>query len=217
MAQPVVGKGTVRCIDYVTLSNVLHAPSFSVNLLSIIAIILKLKCVVSFDIFKVIFREKGTGRRFGAGTWCSRLWYLGREGMDSALTSMVEKTGVGGSGRSVEDELMLHHQCMGHSSFGVLSLLYSSLYEKANKHKLACDACKFGKRTRSSYVRSSNRSSGVFDLIHLDVWEPCSTTSINDYRYFVTFIDCFSHATWLYLMQNKSEVLVCFRDFHKII
>jgi hypothetical protein len=66
MAQPVVGKGTVRCTNSLTLSNVLHAP-FPVNLLSISVIILQLKCVVSFDIPKMIFQEKGTG------TWHSGL------------------------------------------------------------------------------------------------------------------------------------------------
>jgi hypothetical protein len=55
-AQPVIGKGTVQCTDTLTLSNVLHAPSFSVNLLSISAIISQLKCVVLFDIPKVIFQ-----------------------------------------------------------------------------------------------------------------------------------------------------------------
>ena len=165
----------------------------------------------------MIFQEKGTGRILGTGTWHSGLWYLDREGMDSALTSMVEKTSVGGYGKSVEDELLLHHQRIGHSSFGVLSRLYSSLYEKADKQKLVCDACEFGKHTRSSYVGSGNRSSGAFDLIHSDVWGPCSTTSTNGCRYFVTFIDCFSRVTWLYLMKNKSDVLACFKDFHKAI
>jgi hypothetical protein len=33
--RPVVGKGIVKCTDSVTLNKVLHAPSFSVNLLSI--------------------------------------------------------------------------------------------------------------------------------------------------------------------------------------
>ncbi|KAJ3668810.1 hypothetical protein LUZ61_022792 [Rhynchospora tenuis] len=121
--QPVVGKGTVNCTGSVTLSNVLHAPSFPVNLLSISAIILQLKCVVSFDIPKVIFQEKGTGRRLGTGTWRSGLWYLDREGLDSALISMVEGTEKMGSEMSVEDVLMLHHQRMGHSSFNVLSRL----------------------------------------------------------------------------------------------
>jgi hypothetical protein len=67
-ARPVVGKGTVRCTNSLILSNVLHALSFPVNLLSISAIILQLKCVVSFDIPKVILQEKGTGRRLGTGT-----------------------------------------------------------------------------------------------------------------------------------------------------
>ncbi|KAF9667772.1 hypothetical protein SADUNF_Sadunf15G0058200 [Salix dunnii] len=51
----------------------------------------------------VIFLEKGSGRRLGTGTWHSGLWYLDREGMDSALTSLVESAGVGGVGQSVED------------------------------------------------------------------------------------------------------------------
>jgi hypothetical protein len=67
-AQPVIGKGTVQCTDTLTLSNVLHAPSFPVNLLSISVIISQLKCVVLFDIPKVIFQEKETGRRLGTGT-----------------------------------------------------------------------------------------------------------------------------------------------------
>ena len=216
-SQPVIGKGTVNCTGSVTLSNVLHAPSFPVNLLSISAIILQLKCVVSFDIPKVIFQEKGTGRRLGTGTWRSGLWYLDREGMDSALISMVEKVGVGGSEISAEDVLMLQHQRMGHTSFSVLSRLYPALFESANKQKLVCDACEFGKLTRSSYVSSGHRSSCAFDLIHSDVWGPCSTSSMNGFRYFVTFIDCFSRVTWLYLMKNKSDVIGCFKDFHRSV
>jgi Retrotransposon gag protein len=64
-AQLVIGKGTVQCTNNLTLFNVLHAPSFPVNLLSISVIISQLKCVVLFDISKVIFQEKETGRRLG--------------------------------------------------------------------------------------------------------------------------------------------------------
>jgi Integrase core domain/GAG-pre-integrase domain len=214
--QSVVGKGIVN-YDSVTLSNVLHAPSFSVNLLSISVIILQLKCVVTFDIPKVIFQEKRTGRRLGTGTWRSGLWYLDREGMDSTLISMVERVGVGGSEMSAEKVLMLDHQRMGHHSFNVLSRLYPSLFEKADKSKLICDACEFGKLTKSSYVSSGHRSSCGFDLIHSDIWGPCSTNSMNGYRYSVTFIDCFPRVTWVYLMKNKSEVFDCFKDFHRSI
>ena len=65
--QPVMGIGTIKCTNSVTLSNVLHAP-FPINLLSISFTIHQLKSIVSFDIPKVMFQEKGTGRRLGTGT-----------------------------------------------------------------------------------------------------------------------------------------------------
>ncbi|KAJ9550922.1 hypothetical protein OSB04_014967 [Centaurea solstitialis] len=142
-SQPVVGKGVVECTKSMALSNVLHAPSFPVNLLSISAIILQLKCVVYFDIPKVIFQEKVTGRRLGTGTWRNGLWYLDGEEMDTTLASLVHEVGSTKPVGSVETELLLHHQRMGHSSLSSLSLLYPSMYEKADKQKLVCDACGF--------------------------------------------------------------------------
>jgi hypothetical protein len=102
---------------------------------------------------------------------------------------------------------------MGYSSLFVLSLLYLSLYERENKEKLVCDVCELGKQIRSSYRIFGNRSSRVFDLIHSYVWGSYSANTINSYRYFVIFIDCFSRVTWLYLMKNKSEVLAAFQEY----
>jgi hypothetical protein len=42
-------------------------------------------------------------------------------------------------------------------------------------------------------------------------------TSINGMKYFVTFIDCFSRMTWVYLMKPKNEVLKCFQNFCALI
>jgi GAG-pre-integrase domain len=133
--------------------------------------------------------------------------------VDSALSSFLESSGV--VGRSVEDLLLLHHRRLGHLSFSALSKLYPPLFEKANKEKLVCDTCEFGKHTRSSYSSSGSRNSLIFDLVHSDVWGPCPTTVVNGYKYFISFIDYFSRMTWLYLMKNKSDVFACFKDFHK--
>ena len=115
---------------------------------------------------------------------------------------------------SVDDELLLIYRRMEHSFFSLLECLYLSKYDKVDKQKLVCDGCEFGKHTRSSYVSLGSRSSHAFDLVHSDVWGLCSTTSMNGYRFFVTFIDCYSHVTWLYFMKNKNDVLACFKDFH---
>jgi hypothetical protein len=111
-SQLVVGKGTVKCTNTLTLSNVLHAPSFPMNLLSISVIVSQLKCVILFDIPKVIFQEKRTDKLLelalgitGCGTW---------EGIDLALSSIVGR--IGGIEKSVEDLLLLHHR-RGLSSF----------------------------------------------------------------------------------------------------
>jgi GAG-pre-integrase domain len=127
--------------------------------------------VVLFDISKVIFQEKRTGRLLGTDTWHNGLWYMDR------------------------DLLLLHHRCLGHPSFPVLSRLYPSLFEKTNKEKLVCDACELGKHTKSSYASSCNRSSCLFNLIHSDVWRPCPTIILNGVRCFISFIDCFSRVT----------------------
>jgi hypothetical protein len=58
----VVGKGTVKYTNILTLSKVLHAHSFSINILFINVIVLQLNCVVLFDIPNVIFQEKRTDK-----------------------------------------------------------------------------------------------------------------------------------------------------------
>jgi GAG-pre-integrase domain len=70
---------------------------------------------------------------------------------------------------SAEKILILDHQRMGHPSFNILSRLYPSLFKNADKSELVCDACEFGKLTRSSYVRSDHKSSCVFNLIHSNI------------------------------------------------
>jgi transposase InsO family protein len=135
--------------------------------------------------------------------------------MDTALAIVVDRVGAEGFGMNAKDELLLIHRRMGHTSFSLLERLYLLKYEKADKQKLVCDECEFEKHTRSSYVRSRSRSSQTFDLVHSDVWGPCSTTEINGHKFFMTFIDCYTRTTWLYLMKNRSDVLACFKHFHK--
>ena len=37
--------------------------------------------------------------------------------------------------------------------------------------------------------------------------------SISGMKYFVTFIDCYTRMTWVYLLRHKDEVFQCFQDF----
>lgn len=91
--------------------------------------------------------------------------------------------------------------------FSTLEFMYPAA---ADKKRLVCETCELAKRTRSSYIYSGMRSNVPFYTIHSDVWGPCETTSLNGYRWFLTFIDCSSRYTWLYVMKKKSHVYSCF-------
>jgi transposase InsO family protein len=89
---------------------------------------------------------------------------------------------------------------------------FPDIMSKVDKNKLVCDACEFGKHTRAFYISRGLRSTLPFVLVHSDVWTS-PVVSISGMKYFVTFIDCYSRMTWVYLMSHKSEVLKCFKDF----
>uniref|UniRef100_A0A803NLP6 Integrase catalytic domain-containing protein n=1 Tax=Cannabis sativa TaxID=3483 RepID=A0A803NLP6_CANSA len=50
-------------------------------------------------------------------------------------------------------------------------------------------------------------------LVHYDLWGPSFTTSHNDYKYYIHFIDAYSRFTWLYLLKTKSDAIKAFHIF----
>lgn len=54
-------------------------------------------------------------------------------------------------------------------------------------------------------------------LVYSDVWGPSPTLSINGNRYYVSFIDAFSHYTWVFSIKSKSDVKPTFLKFQVMI
>ena len=50
-------------------------------------------------------------------------------------------------------------------------------------------------------------SKSIFDLVHCDVWEPSQVPSILGILYYIVFVDDFSHASWVYLLKDRTDVL----------
>jgi hypothetical protein len=142
----------------------------------------------------------------GTGVRRNGLWYIKHE--DLALTVAIE---------GAEKEIVLLHYRLGHVSFESLSKLYPDMVKKVDKSRLVCDACELGKYIRSTYSSIGLCSCESFILIHYNVWGPCSVTSMSGVRWFVTFINCYTRMTWIYMLKHKSEVLQCFQDFHKLV
>lgn len=88
----------------------------------------------------------------------------------------------------------------------------------ADKQIVVCEPCVTGKQTRKPFVvRDTKRSSRVLELIHSDVCGPVTPVGLDEVRYFVTFIDDWSHFTMTFLIATKDEVFECFRQYEAYV
>lgn len=168
-------------------------------------------CRVSFDWENCIIVDKKTGKELGIGIRYGGLWFLDWKEDDKFLGAALTV-----SMNEYEAKVMLQHCRLGHLSFDTMVKVFPEMMSKVDRRKLLCDACEYGKHTRSTYVSKGLRSLSPFMLVHSDVWT-CPITSVSGMKYFVTFIDCYSRVTWIYLMKHKNEVLKCFQDFCSLI
>jgi GAG-pre-integrase domain len=206
---PIARVGDVTCNFELQPSSVLHVPNFTNNLLSVSQLVDDLNCVVSLSPTHVVLQELNRGRVIDIGKRSEGLYRLQQEEEKTKQRVCLAET--------PELELFLLHYCLGHIPFTVLGRLYPKLHSRCSKTKLVCDACEFAKHTRTMYPSFGNRSNSCFDIVHSDVWGPSRVTFLSGSRWFVTFIDCHSWMTWLYLLNRKDEVFECFKGFHKMV
>lgn len=62
-----------------------------------------------------------------------------------------------------------------------------------------------------------NKVASIFDLIHCDVWSPYRTPSTSGAVYFLTIVDDYSRAVWIYLMVKKREVAAILQKFCSMV
>ncbi|KAG7599611.1 Integrase catalytic core [Arabidopsis suecica] len=73
--------------------------------------------------------------------------------------------------------------------------------------------CEQAKQKRLTFPSKNNMAEHAFDLVHIDTWGPFATPTVEGFRYFLTIVDDYSRATWVYLMKAKNEVLTLFPGF----
>ncbi|XP_076886824.1 uncharacterized protein LOC143536796 [Bidens hawaiensis] len=101
------------------------------------------------------------------------------------------------------DQFNLWHSRLGHPASQVLSVLKDDLNVKITNDSLLCDVCHKANQHREPFPLSDHVSLQVRELVHLDVWEPYRLKSREGFRYFLTVVDDFSKAVWVYLLKIK--------------
>lgn len=80
-----------------------------------------------------------------------------------------------------------------------------------------CETCLSGSMTRLPFNKMGHRASKPLELVHSDVCGPITPTTWDGFKYFVTFIDDYTHFVMVYLIKNKSEVFEKFKQYYNYV
>ncbi|KAJ0493602.1 putative RNA-directed DNA polymerase [Helianthus annuus] len=195
----VKGRGDCTLKGGTKIQEVLYVPEFKCNLLSIRKLTKDLQCVVSFFPDFCVMKGLRTGNLIGAGR-CERGLY--RMGMiKNERKAMVVTNDT-------------WHKRLGHASAEKLNQI--SFLKNAHFDKI-CDSCSKAKHTRLPFHDSTTKTVDCFDLLHCDIWGAYRTPSFTGAKYFLTIVDDFSRAVWLFLLKFKHEASRCLKDFQKMV
>ena len=88
-----------------------------------------------------------------------------------------------------------------------MSKVVTSLPElKVDHVQGVCKGSAPGKITKNPFLKIDNKVDGILDTVHSDVCGPMPSNSLSGYVYYATFIDDYSHNTWVYFLKLKYEV-----------
>ncbi|GJY51597.1 ribonuclease H-like domain-containing protein [Tanacetum coccineum] len=110
------------------------------------------------------------------------------------------------------------HQRLGHPGDDVLRSLSSRHLISCNKERSphVCHACQLGKHVKLPFHSSISSVKQCFDIIHSDLWTSPIVSS-SGFKYYVLFLDHFSHYLWIYPLKHKSDMFGKFVHFRKYV
>lgn len=105
------------------------------------------------------------------------------------------------------------HQRLGHPGSSINRSLFSLGFSNNNADLTTmCHACKVGKHTRLPFISSSTIVSAPFQIIHSDIWTS-PVSSISGFKYYLLFLDHYTHYIWVYPLHRKNETFAKFLHF----
>ncbi|KAJ9543614.1 hypothetical protein OSB04_023321 [Centaurea solstitialis] len=189
------------------LKNVLVSDKIIKNLISVRCFTVDNSVFVEFDLFGFTVKDFQTGRPLQC---CDSdhhdLYPVLPSSPPSALASA-----------NVAISFDTWHRRLGHPGAAVFQFLMSCKFISCSgKTSSLCHACQLGKHCRLPFSVSSTKTSRVFELIHSDLWTS-PITSLSGFKYYVLFLDDFSHFLWVFPLRAKTEVFSTFKTFRAYV
>ncbi|GJT86255.1 ribonuclease H-like domain-containing protein [Tanacetum coccineum] len=168
------------------------------------------KIIVAFDESRCYFLNKDLNLRniLGTGNQCEGLYYYNDQGIKSNLSVPDYQCYLSQHDR---------HCRLGHPAEPVLNVLKGSLQIDNMDKNVYCETRQRAKQTIEPFSLSDHVSKSLGDLVHLDLWGPYQVTSSEGFRYFLTVVDDFTRAVWVYLIKSKDEVPHLITIFYNLI
>jgi hypothetical protein len=109
------------------------------------------------------------------------------------------------------------HSRLGHPAFRLVSSFISrfGLPIIGNKSEPACSACLSSKSKQLPFYSSHSQIKAPLYLIYSDLWGPFPVCSRTGNKYYISFLDAYSHYTWLFPISHKNDALPIFTQFEK--
>ena len=118
---------------------------------------------------------------------------------------------------SSDNNVMLWHFRLGHSSFLYLKTMFPSLFINKNPSFFHCEICELTKHHCTSFPPQPHVLSAPFSVIHSHVWGASRVPTCLGKHWFITFTNDHSRLTWVYLLKQTSEAKQVFKNFHNMI
>jgi transposase InsO family protein len=190
------------------MKDVLYVPGLTKNLLSISALEKKG--------FRVAFID-GEVLMWAKGETLKEAIVIGKE--EGGLYKLKGYSEAAMT-HAIENPCELWHRILAHINYKALPYVckaVTGLPELKIDHEGVCNGCAQGKNIKNPFPKRDSKAEGALELIHSDVCGPMPSSSISGYVYYVSFIDDYSHKTWVYFLKSKDEVFSKFKEFKALI
>ena len=102
-----------------------------------------------------------------------------------------------------DDEIMLWHLRLGHTSFQYLKHLFPSLFSNKSVDSFQCEICRLVKHHHAHFPSRPYTPSKPFSLIHSDLLGPSKIPTMTGKKWFVTFMDDHTRVCGVYFLSEK--------------